>query len=78
VLPVQELPQVDAGGAQAKTMTGVGVIEHGPIVELLPEHDARVGYGFSAIFHAITSSSLIAIASREQHLIGAYKGMLQF
>ena len=59
-------------------MTGIGVIEHSPIVELFPEHDERVDYGFSAAFQAITSSPLIAIASKEQYLIGAYKGKLQF
>jgi hypothetical protein len=34
---VKELPHVHAGGAQAKTPTGVGVEEDGPIVKLLPE-----------------------------------------
>ncbi len=42
VLPVKKLPQVNACRAQAETMTGIGVEENGPIVELLPEHDNRV------------------------------------
>jgi hypothetical protein len=44
VVPVKELPHVDAGGAQAKTMTGVGVEEDGPVVKLLPEHNVWIGY----------------------------------
>jgi hypothetical protein len=51
VLPVEELPQVDAGGVQAKPMTGIGVEENGPVVKLLPEHDKRVGYGFLTVLH---------------------------
>ena len=50
VLPVKELPQVDAGRVQAKTMTGIGVEENGPVVKLLPKHDVRVGYGFFTVF----------------------------
>ncbi len=46
MLPVQELPHIDAGGVQAKTVTGIGVEENGPVVKLLPEHDVRVRYGF--------------------------------
>jgi hypothetical protein len=37
VLPVQKLPQVDAGRAEAKTMACIGIEEHGPVVKLLPE-----------------------------------------
>jgi hypothetical protein len=51
VSPVQELPDVDAGGAQAKAMTGVGVEENGPIVKLLPEQHVWVAYGFFIVFH---------------------------
>jgi hypothetical protein len=36
MLPVKELPHVDACRAQAKTATGIGVEKHGPIVKLLP------------------------------------------
>jgi hypothetical protein len=42
MLSVKELPHEDAGGAQAKTMTGIRVEEHSPIVKLLPEQDVRV------------------------------------
>jgi len=56
VLPVKELPQVDARGVQAKTMTGSRVEEHGPVVKLLPEYDVRVGYGLITIFQGSTSS----------------------
>ena len=37
VIPVKELPQADARRVQAKTTTGVGVKENGPVVKLLPE-----------------------------------------
>ena len=57
MLPVQKLPHADAGGAQAKTSTAIGVEENCPVVKLLPEHDARVGYGFITVFlHDSTSS----------------------
>jgi hypothetical protein len=58
VLPVEEFPYVDTGRAQAKTMTAVGVEENGPVVELLPEHDVRVGYGFFTVFHRTDTGSL--------------------
>jgi hypothetical protein len=51
VLPVQELPHVNAGWAQAKTVTGIGVKENGPIVKLLPEHDEGIGYGLVIVLH---------------------------
>ena len=51
VLPVNELPEVDAGRTQPKTMTPVGVEENGPVVKFLPEHDVRVGYGFVSVLH---------------------------
>jgi len=56
VLSVQELPHADAGGAQAKTSTAIGIEENCPVVKLLPEHDARVGYPFLIIFHGSTLS----------------------
>jgi hypothetical protein len=51
MLTIKELPQINAGGAQAETMTGIGVEENGPVVKLLPENDVRVSYGFFTIFH---------------------------
>jgi hypothetical protein len=51
VLSVKELPQINAHGVQAKTATGIGIKEHGPVVKLLPEHDERIGYGFFTVFH---------------------------
>jgi hypothetical protein len=51
VLPVEELPYVDTGRAQAKPTARVGVKKNGPVVKLLPEHDVRVGYGFFTVFH---------------------------
>jgi hypothetical protein len=52
MLSVKELPDIDAGGAQVETATGVGVEENGPVVKLLTEHDVRVGYGsFIAMGH---------------------------
>jgi hypothetical protein len=57
-LPVKEFPQVDTDGAQAKTVTGVGVEEDGPVVKLLPEHDQWVGYGSFSVLHD-TSSALL-------------------
>jgi hypothetical protein len=65
VLPVKELPQINAGGVEAKTgetMTGIGVEENGPVVKLLPEHDVRVGYGFVTVLDGgILSSVCYAI-----------------
>src|SRR5271157_426148 len=55
MLPVKELPHVDAGGAQAKTTTGIDIEQNGPVVKLLPEHDQRVGYGLVTVFHGSTS-----------------------
>ena len=52
VLPIKELPQVDAGGAQAKAITGIRVEQNGPVIELFPEHNEGVGSGFIAVFHA--------------------------
>lgn len=46
VLPVKELPDIDAGGVQAKPTTGIGVKEDGPVVKLLPENNVRIGNGF--------------------------------
>ena len=51
VLPVEELPHVNAGGAQAKAMSGIRVEQNGPIVKLLAEHDERFGYGFVIVFY---------------------------
>jgi hypothetical protein len=45
MLSVKNLPQVNAGGIQAKTTSGIGVEENGPVVKLLPERDSRVGPG---------------------------------
>jgi hypothetical protein len=53
VLPVKELPNVDAGGVQAKTTEtnrGIRVKQNGPVVKLLPEHDEGVSYGFVILF----------------------------
>jgi len=58
MLPVQKLPHQDAGGAQAKTMTAIGIEENGPVVELLPEHDERIPYGFLIGVHGSAVSSL--------------------
>jgi hypothetical protein len=64
VLPVKELPQVNAGRIQAETVTGIGVEENGPVVKLLPEHDVRVGYGFFAVFHGRIPFTLIISPDR--------------
>ena len=58
VLSVKEFPQVDAGGVQAKTTTGVGVKENSPVVKLLAEHDVRVSYGFFTVFQGVILPSL--------------------
>ena len=45
VLPVEELPEVDAGRVEAeasKSHSGIWVEEHGPIVEFLTEHNVGV------------------------------------
>jgi hypothetical protein len=60
VFSVKELPHIDAGRTQAKTMTGVGVEENGPVVKLLPEHDPGVGYGFVTVFDRSASLTLSA------------------
>jgi uncharacterized protein YigE (DUF2233 family) len=51
MLPVKEFPYVHAGGVQAKTTTGVGVKDNGPVVELLTEQDVRVNYGSVTVVH---------------------------
>ncbi|HME41948.1 MAG TPA: hypothetical protein VKF36_02585 [Syntrophorhabdales bacterium] len=43
MLPVKELPHVDAGRAQTISTPRIRVKEHGPVVKLLPEHDERIG-----------------------------------
>ncbi len=35
VLTIEELPQEDAGGVQAKATPGVGIKENGPVIKLL-------------------------------------------
>ena len=55
VLPVKELPQIDAGGVQTKPTTGIRIEEHGPVVKLLPEHDVWVGYGLFIVFQDAAS-----------------------
>jgi hypothetical protein len=52
--PVKVLPQVDAGRAQTKGTTGIGIEENGPIVKRLPEHDEGVGYGSLTVYHGST------------------------
>jgi hypothetical protein len=49
VLPVKKLPDEDTRRAQAKATTGVGVEQYSPVIELLPEHDVRVGYGLVTV-----------------------------
>ena len=44
MLSVKQPPDVDAGGAQAETTTGIGVKENRPVVKLLTEQDVMVGY----------------------------------
>jgi hypothetical protein len=46
MLSVKELPDVETGGAQAKTTTGFCVEENGPVVKLFPQNDKRVRYQF--------------------------------
>jgi hypothetical protein len=58
---VKELPKVDPGGVQAKTMTRIGVKQNGPVVKLLAEHDERVGYGFVIVFHGSASPFPVVI-----------------
>jgi hypothetical protein len=41
----QELPRIDAGGVEAKTMAGIGVEENGPVVKLLAEYDGSTRSG---------------------------------
>ena len=55
---VKKLPHVDAGGVQAKSTTGVGIEENRPVVKLLPEYDARVGYGFFGVLHGTDTEFL--------------------
>jgi hypothetical protein len=51
MLPVKELPDVDAGGVQTETMTAIRVEENSPVVKLFPVYDVRIGYGFFTVFH---------------------------
>jgi hypothetical protein len=60
MLSVKELPYVDASGAQAKTATGIGVEENGPVVKLLPKKDEMVGYGSFVVFHGMASPLAMA------------------
>jgi hypothetical protein len=68
VFPVEELPQVDAGGAQAETMTAIGVEENSPVVKLLPEHDERIPYGSFMVVHGSASRFPTIIAHTEANL----------
>ena len=49
MLAVTELPQVDAGRVQAKTMTRIGVKRNGSVVKLLPEDNPGVAHGLDTI-----------------------------
>ena len=51
VLPVEELPHINARRIQAKRMTRFRIKEDSPVVKLLPEHDKGVGYGFLTVYH---------------------------
>jgi len=53
--PVKKFPHVNAGRVQTKAMAGIGIEENGPIVELFPEDDMKVGYWPSIIFHVSPS-----------------------
>ena len=50
VLPVKKFPHRDAGRVQTKAMAGIGIEENGPIVELFPEDNKRIPYGFVTVF----------------------------
>jgi hypothetical protein len=69
VLPVKKLPHIDAGGVQAKTMTAIGVEENGPVVELFPEHDERIGDRFFIVLHGSTVPVPLGISQTEHYLI---------
>jgi hypothetical protein len=71
---VKELPHVDAGRAETKTMTGIGVEEDGPVVKLLPEHDVRIGYGFVTVFHRTNTGPLRVMQHSYQQGITAGEG----
>jgi hypothetical protein len=76
-LPVKELPQVSAGGVQAKATTGIGVEENRPVVKLLAEHDERVGYGSAVVFHRSAITILLDLTMF--HAIGVPEmGCAQF
>ena len=55
VLPVEELPQVDARRAQPEPATGIGIEENGPVVKLLPEHDVGFRTGLSSLLTVLFS-----------------------
>jgi hypothetical protein len=51
VFPVHEFPQADTGGVEPKTVTGIRIEEHSPVVKLLPEQDEGIGYRLFIIVH---------------------------
>jgi hypothetical protein len=56
---IEELPHINAGRAQAKTVARIGVKENSPVVKLFPEYDERVGYrSFTARRHETPSCNL--------------------
>ncbi len=76
MLSVKQLPDVDAGGTQAKPTTGIGVEENGPVVKILPEHDVRVDYRSFVVFQVGLSSTHYARAMRvprKHEVLYAYK-----
>ena len=62
MLSVKELPEVDPGRVQAKTMTGIGVERDGPVVKLLPEYDEGIGYGSFIVCQGSILPFLIVVA----------------
>jgi hypothetical protein len=50
VLPVKELPYINAGRAQTKAIARTRVKQNCPVVKLISENYERVGYGFLILF----------------------------
>jgi hypothetical protein len=69
VPPVKVLPQVDAGGAQTKSIAAIRVKENGPVVKLLRSTTTGLAMGFSPFFMAVPYPFPIGISRTEHYLI---------